>query len=67
LAITWTVLGASGVLGAIGGDLVHRVGLPASWVALMLTRAPRPALSAVAPSTTLVVLAAAGFGASALG
>jgi len=68
LAITWTVLGASGVLGAIGGDLVHRVGLPASWVALMLTMGAATALLAVAPSTTLVVLAAAAlFGASYIG
>jgi len=68
LAITWTVLGASGVLGAIGGDLVHGVGLSASWVALMLTMGAATALLAVAPSTTLVVLAAAAlFGASYIG
>jgi len=64
-ALTWTTLGASGVLGAIGGDLVQRLGLPTSWTVLMLTLAAGTALFAIAPSTTPVVLAGAAlFGAS---
>lgn len=67
-AITWTVLGASGILGAIGGDLVQRIGLPPSWVALMLTMGAATALFALSPATTPVVLGAAAlFGASYIG
>ncbi|HZM57890.1 MAG TPA: MFS transporter [Acidimicrobiales bacterium] len=67
-AITWTVLGTAGVLGAAGGDLVQRVGLATSWLMLMLTMGAATALFAFAPSTTaLVLVAAALFGSSYLG
>lgn len=70
-ALTWTVLGAAGILGALGGDLVQRVGLSNSWVALMLTMGAATALFALAPSTpstpAVMIAAAALFGASYLG
>lgn len=67
-AITWTVLGVFGVLGAIGGDLVHRIGLPRSWAALMVTMGAATALFALSPATTSLVLGAAAlFGASYIG
>lgn len=67
-ALTWTVLGAAGILGALGGDLVRRVGLPTSWSALMLTMGAGTALFALAPATDAVVLTAATlFGASYIG
>lgn len=67
-ALTWTVLGAAGILGAFGGDLVGRVGLSTSWVALMIIMGVGTALLALAPSTYAVVLTAAAlFGASYIG
>lgn len=64
-AAVWIVLGAAGVLGALGGDLVRRAGLSVSWVAAMLTVGAATALLALgAASTPLVLLAAALFGAS---
>ncbi len=67
-AITWSVLGASGILGAIGGDLVQRIGLPRSWFALMLTMGAATALFALSVASTPVVLVAAAlFGASYIG
>lgn len=66
--IIWTVLGASGVLGAVGGDLAQRVGPPTSWLLLMLTMGAATALFAVAPATpTFSLIAAALFGASYIG
>lgn len=67
-AITWTVLGTSGILGALGGDVAQRIGLPVAWSALMVAMGAATALFAIAPSTTAVVLAAAAlFGASYIG
>lgn len=67
-ALTWTILGAAGVLGALGGDLVRRVGLTRSWVALMLTMGAATAAFALAPAIDAVVFTAAAlFGASYVG
>ncbi len=66
-ALTWTILGAAGILGALGGDLVRRVGLTTSWVALMLTMGAATTLFALAPVTYWIVFTAALFGASYVG
>ncbi|GAB2936716.1 YbfB/YjiJ family MFS transporter [Rhodococcus aerolatus] len=64
-ALAWTVLGAAGVLGALGGDLVRRLGLATSWSALVLAVGGATALLAGAAGSRVVVLAAAAvFGAS---
>lgn len=64
-ATVWIVLGTSGVLGALGGDLARRVGLTVCWVAAMLIMGAATALLALAAtSTPLILLAAALFGAS---
>lgn len=64
-AVAWIVLGASGVLGAWGGDLVERVGLRAAWIAAMLAMGAATVLLALsAGSTAAVLVAAALFGAS---
>ncbi len=67
-SLTWMILGAAGILGALGGDLVRRVGLTTSWVVLMLTMGGATALFAVAPATDGIVFTAAVlFGASYIG
>lgn len=67
-ALVWTVLGAAGIVGALGGDLVRRWGLATSWTALMLVMGAATALLALAPgSPVVVIVAAAGFGASYVG
>lgn len=67
-ATTWTILGAAGVLGAFGGDLIQRVGLPSSWVGLMLAMGTATGMIAFTPSAVPVVFtAAAVFGASYIG
>lgn len=64
-ALVWIVLGAAGVLGALGGDLALRFGLSVSWVAAMLTMGGATAFLALAgTSTPLILLAAALFGAA---
>ncbi|MEO6879330.1 MAG: MFS transporter, partial [Mycobacteriaceae bacterium] len=60
-ALTWTVLGGAGILGALGGDLVRRLGLRASWVVLMLAMGAATtlfglALVAAAPSAAVLAV-----------
>lgn len=67
-AAVWTALGASGIVGALGGDIVQRAGLANSWAALMLAMGAATALFAAAPaSTPAILLAATLFGASYIG
>lgn len=67
-AIVWTILGAAGILGALGGDVVRRLGLSTAWVTLMVTMGVATALFALAPTSSAVVFAAAAlFGASYIG
>lgn len=67
-AVVWTILGAAGILGALGGDVVRRMGLRAAWVALMLTMGSSTALFALVPTSPPVVFSAAAlFGASYIG
>lgn len=64
----WTVVGAAGIAGAFGGDLVQRAGSSFSWIVLMLTLGVSTAIFAIAPSVAVAVLVAAAlFGASYIG
>ena len=61
----WTVLGAAGIIGALGGDLVARIGIAWSWTGAMIVMAGATALLAVAPGTVVTIFtAAAVFGAA---
>ena len=61
----WTVLGAAGIVGALGGDLVERAGLARSWSSVMTVMAAATVLLALAPGATTAIFAAASvFGAS---
>ena len=61
----WTVLGAAGILGALGGDLVARVGVARSWSVAMVVMAAATSLLALAPGSALAIYtAAAVFGAA---
>lgn len=61
----WTVLGAAGIVGAFGGDLVGRVGLARSWTAGLAVMAAATAALALLPGAPLVIFASAAvFGAS---
>ncbi|GGL10437.1 MFS transporter [Mangrovihabitans endophyticus] len=67
-AAVWIALGASGVLGAFGGDLIRRVGLPVAWAVLMVAMGAATALFTLGSAAMLLVLlAAAVFGASYIG
>lgn len=55
-----------GILGALGGDLVRRMGLTTSWVVLMPTLGAATALFNLAPATDAVVFAAAYSGLAGL-
>jgi predicted MFS family arabinose efflux permease len=64
-SVMWIVIGAAGIGGALSGPLVQRIGIPASWMMLMVALAAASAGLAAAPSNTwLVAAAAAVFGAS---
>lgn len=61
----WTVLGAAGIIGALGGDLVARIGIGWSWTGAMSVMAGATALLAAVPGTVVTIfLAAAVFGSS---
>jgi len=61
----WTVLGAAGVVGALGGDLAAHVGLARSWTTTMAVMAAATVLLVLLPGNSAAVfVAAAVFGAS---
>ncbi|WP_261623941.1 MFS transporter [Nesterenkonia marinintestina] len=60
----WICLGASGLFGAVAGDLIRAVSLRSAWTALMLAFAATTAVWALWPqSPAVAVLASAAFGA----
>jgi predicted MFS family arabinose efflux permease len=64
-SLMWTVIGAAGVIGALGGDLVARAGLARSWTVVMIAMAAATVLLVLAPDSTVAVFASATvFGAS---
>lgn len=67
-SIAWTVLGAAGIAGALGGDVMHRVGLRRAWVGTTLAMSSATALLACAPShTSAILLSVSVFGAAYIG
>ncbi|WP_433036800.1 YbfB/YjiJ family MFS transporter [Actinomycetospora sp. CA-053990] len=60
---SWIVLGAAGLLGALAGDVVARLGLARAWsAAMLLVAAATLALGLAASTTVAVVAGAAVFG-----
>ncbi|TFV56129.1 MFS transporter [Mycobacterium sp. PS03-16] len=67
-SLAWTVLGAAGIAGALGGDLVNRIGLRRAWVVATLAMSGATALLALAPSHLFaIVLSVSIFGAAYIG
>jgi predicted MFS family arabinose efflux permease len=67
-AWVWTVLGAAGILGGLGGDLTSRVGVATAWRVLLLAMAGATAAFALGPgSPPVAFISAAVFGASYIG
>ena len=55
----WSVLGAAGFVGAFGGDVVSRFGLPHSWSTTMVLMGAATLLLAAAPGSSAAILPAA--------
>ena len=67
-SIAWTVLGAAGIAGGLGGDVMARVGLPRAWVGTTLAMSAATAVLALFASNTLAIMAAViVFGAAYIG
>lgn len=63
-AIVWIVLGACGLVGALAGGVIGRVGIVAAWRALVAAASVATAVLALAPSSFAVAALASGiFGA----
>ena len=64
-SLMWIVLGAAGIVGALAGDAVGRIGLRSAWIAATVTMAAASVLLALAPSSLVAMIAAAAlFGAA---
>lgn len=62
---SWIVLGAAGIVGALGGDLVQRMGFRTAWLAVVTAMSAATVLLAVAvPHAAAVLLAVTVFGAT---
>ena len=67
-AWVWTVLGAAGILGGLGGDLTRKVGVGTAWRVLLVAMAGATSAFALAPGSPPVAIASAAvFGASYIG
>ncbi|MGA5462639.1 MFS transporter [Mycobacterium sp. NPDC050041] len=67
-SIAWTVLGAAGIVGALGGDLTQRIGLRRAWVITTLAMSAATVVLALAPSNVVAVMVGvAVFGAAYIG
>jgi predicted MFS family arabinose efflux permease len=58
-ALFWTIVGASGIAGALAGDAVSRLGLRQAFLLAVLSLAASTALLAAAPGALLAVLVSA--------
>jgi predicted MFS family arabinose efflux permease len=64
-SLMWIVLGAAGIIGALAGDAVGRIGLRRAWIAATVTMAAASVLLALVPTSLVaVIVAAALFGAA---
>jgi predicted MFS family arabinose efflux permease len=67
-SIAWTVLGAAGIAGGLGGDVMARVGLPRAWAGTTSAMSAATASLALFPSNTIaIMLAVSVFGAAYIG
>ena len=67
-SIAWTVLGAAGIVGALGGELTQRIGLRRAWVITTLAMSAATVVLALAPSNVAAVMVGvAVFGAAYIG
>ena len=67
-SVAWTVLGAAGIAGAMGGDLVLRIGLRRAWIGTTLAMAAATVLLALMPQNlAAMMLAVSVFGAAYIG
>ena len=64
-SVMWALIGAAGIAGAMSGPLIHRIGIRASWAALMVALGAATTGIAIAPAATwIVTTSAAVFGAT---
>lgn len=67
-SIAWTVLGAAGIAGGLGGDVMARVGLPRAWAGTTLAMSAATAVLALLASNTIAIMVAViVFGAAYIG
>jgi predicted MFS family arabinose efflux permease len=67
-SIAWTVLGAAGIAGGLGGDAMQRVGLGRAWMGATFAMSTATMLLAVATSNVAAIMLAVGiFGATYIG
>ncbi|MCV7154939.1 MFS transporter [Mycolicibacterium pyrenivorans] len=67
-SIAWTVLGAAGIAGALGGDLMQRIGTRRAWMITTVAMSAATAVLALAPwSLVAIMLAVSVFGAAYIG
>ncbi|MDZ4267300.1 MAG: YbfB/YjiJ family MFS transporter [Mycobacterium sp.] len=67
-SIAWTVLGAAGIVGALGGDLMQRIGFGRAWVGATLAMSAATISLAIAPSNLMtIMLSFSVFGAMYIG
>lgn len=65
---SWVLLGAAGIVGALGGDLVRHLGFRPAWIAVISAMSAATILLAVATQyTAVVLLAVTVFGAAYIG
>ncbi|MGV0604171.1 MFS transporter [Mycolicibacterium sp. XJ1904] len=58
-SLLWIVIGAAGIVGALAGDVVQRIGLQWAWVSATVAMASATALLAAAPWNLGVIIAGA--------
>lgn len=67
-SIAWTVLGAAGIAGALGGDFMARIGFRRAWSGTTLAMSAATVGLALAPGHTIaIMLAVSVFGAAYIG
>jgi predicted MFS family arabinose efflux permease len=67
-SIAWTVLGAAGIAGGLGGDVMQRLGLRRAWLGTTVAMSAATVLLALAPGDVLAIMAAVSvFGAAYIG
>ncbi|PRC44030.1 MFS transporter, partial [Mycobacterium sp. ITM-2017-0098] len=67
-SIAWTVLGAAGIAGGLGGDVMQRLGLRRAWAGTTFGMSAATVLLALAPSNVVAIMVAVSiFGATYIG